>query len=687
MTASSTIVRAQPDLQTLARKKWESSGLAEKHAKRMRLRAMTGQQVADKGITPAMAGLLIPYFDEHGTPTKFCRVRFLDEARTGFLAQATKPQRFAQPAGTLNEVYMPPLLDGPWAEVLTDPNVDLIITEGEFKAACACAHGLPTLGLGGVDVWRSKSRGLHMLPTLAHAEWANRRVTIIYDSDLATNPDVLRAQNQLARALLDRGARVRVATVTPAEGGGKQGLDDLIVAHGPEAVAALVESATAPDEALALHEMNADVVYVFDPGVIVVQRKRKVISPDAFATHAYANRRFERHLGEVNGVAKTKEVSTARAWLEWGHRNEFDRLIYAPGQPLAIERIGHRGESERCFNMWQGWGVEPRAGDVRPWHRLLDHVFTGASREHRVWFERWCAYPMQHPGTKLFTSVLFWGVVQGIGKSFTGDLLRDVYGKGTNAILVNTDTLESAFNGLLANRQFVHGDEITGNNNRKHADKLKNVVVQEQMTVNEKFVPAYEIDTCANYFFTSNHPDAFFLEDADRRFFIHEVTAGKLPSEFVQDLRAWRFGGGPAALFQYLLNLDLGDFDPRAAAPMTAAKLEMVRDSKSDVGRWVQDLRIADDAEEPSALTNSCDLLTSTEVLNAYDPMDSGRVTEGRIGIELKKARFERRFLRIGERTERLWAVRNRKKWAAASDREWVAHRKAALTAKPKRKF
>jgi hypothetical protein len=658
--------KERAELETLARKKWASSGLTEAHAKKLHLRPLTEEQVEKLGIEPAWAGLHLPYFDEEGHETEFCRVRFFDERRTGFAAQALKPQRYGQRAGTLNEIYMPPLLDRPWAEFLADTRERLIITEGELKAASACAHGFPTLGLGGVDVWRASTRGLAMLPALAHAKWRDRDVVVLFDSDLEANPHVLRAQTQLARALADRGAKVKVMMVPEGGGGAKQGLDDFIVANSADAVPDMLAEAETPDEILALQEMNADVVYIHNPGLVVEQERLFIMRPDAFTAHHYSNRHFVRVMEKSR-----KEISTAAVWLDWANRNQVDRLTYAPGAESFVERPSGRADlSDRCFNMWRGWGVEPKKGDAGPWHRLLDHLFSGADAKHRVWFERWCAYPMQRPGAKLFTAAVLWGVCTGTGKSFVGDLLRDIY--GANAALIGGDTLESQFNSILANKQFIHGDEITGDDNRKHADRLKNRIAHESMTINEKFKPAYEIETCTNYYFTSNHPDAFFLEDEDRRYFIHQVTANKAPDAFYEALRDWRFGGGPRALFHHLLNLDLGDFNPRSAAPMTEAKEEMIRSGKSDVARWVQALRESGAAQ---SLKPDCDLFTPSEIFKAYDPEGRGKVTENRVGIELTRARLEKRRVRVRSESLRLWAVRNRETWANRSDREWIRHR------------
>jgi hypothetical protein len=178
----------------------------------------------------------IPYFDAEGEPTKFYRLRFLGSPEPG----KDKPPKYHQPGGTIPDVYLPPLLDRPWSELLSDPTVDLVITEGEKKSSCACKHGIPTIGLGGVWSFASAKHGADLIPGLASAEWKGRRCAIIHDADAASKPQVVSAALRLAAELTILGAEVRVG-FPPA--GGPKGIDDLLVARGPEALREVLDAA------------------------------------------------------------------------------------------------------------------------------------------------------------------------------------------------------------------------------------------------------------------------------------------------------------------------------------------------------------------------------------------------------------------------------------------------------------
>jgi hypothetical protein len=653
-----------------AEAKWRSSGLSDEHAKRLKLAALSAEETAALGSSfQKVEALRIPYFDLEGRLTKFFRARYLGKL-PGFAGQAAKPQRYAQPPKTLNEVYYPPLLDVPWSQVAKDPRVGVYVTEGELKAAAGCALGLATLGLGGVDVWRATKRGVVLLPSLAEFDWTGRKVTVVFDSDAATNPAVVGAQLRLAKELTALGAVPAIVTLPATEEGAKQGLDDYLLACGLDAFKALAEEAPLYAEAAALWEMNQEVVYVRDPGMVFVQGTKQRIAPTGFIQHAYANRHYTEVTVDKKGGVTSKKKKLAPRWLEWESRYELAGVTYAPGQP---------SEYEGKWNTWSGWGCEPVEGDVAPWRWLLDFVFKD-KLEERAWFEKWCAYHLQFPMVKPYTSVVVWGAAHGTGKTLIGYSLMRIYGQ--NAVEVKNKDLHSGFNEWAEGRQFVYGDEITGGDRRVDADYLKGLITQEQVRINAKYVPSYSLPDLIAYFFSTNHPDAIFMEDSDRRYFVHEVVGGPAPREAYEAYDKWlRSKEGPSALFHHLLTLDVTGFNPKAPAPETEAKRAMSYDSKSDLGAWVADLLTAPEALlKPLGpdVAKKCDIFTTAQLLRCYDPESAKRVTANGLGRELKRAGL--RQLGVGgvvgtkSGSQRLYAIRNHAEWCEAKSKDAAAH-------------
>ena len=683
--------------QALAIAKLELSGLTWDDAKSLGIEALESHQVTGRSATFESApALYIPYYHPlTGQPycprpkwPAFYRLRYLAE-KPGFdQLTGKKPQRYVNEPNAGVAAYFP--LGTDWVALAEDTSQALIITEGELKAAKACVEGFPAIGLGGVYNFRSAKLGVSWLPELGLINWVKRRVFIIYDSDFQSNPQVCQALNTLSEELVDQGALPFMITLPDVNPEGKTGLDDYLIS--PEAdLERLIKDTKVPlTLAQPLWDLNDDVIYVRDPGVIVERMTGKVRTAKDFESVFAPRRATNQKLGK-DGAITMEQVSAANQWLKWPLRAEAGKLTYQP-QPvgpcgrLVQDPSFHPALS--CYNTWPGWGCEPAQGDVSPFLELLEHLFTGAEPGAMQWFLRWLAYPLQFPGVKLFTAVLFYGREHGSGKSIIGYTMSKIY--GDNYTKIKTKNLNENHNEWMEHRQFILGDEITGSDKRELADEVKDMISQRTVRVNRKFIPSYDIPDCLNYFFTSNHPDAFLLEDSDRRFFIHEVTASPKPEWFYKmEYGLWVDStNGPAALFDYLLKLDLGDFNPEAPAFRTAAKQAMIADGKSDLATWVSELRqFPDSVLRIGEVPLTADLFTNRFLLRLYDPDNRTRVTANGLGRELKRAGFKQAchgaLLKGPDgHVDRYYATRRVEHWVDAAPSEAAAHLAAGAMTK-----
>jgi hypothetical protein len=638
--------------------KLEESALTKKDASTLHLQAYTAHDVETKfsGLPVHRAGIFIPYFDIDGRPTKFYRFRYLeyghDKGFKALVADKLKKFRYAQPRQTLNELYLPPFID--WHEYAHQNDKPIIITEGEFKAACATKAGLPTIGLGGVWCFRSGAQHMPLLQQFSQFLWKERTVYICYDSDASCNNDVIKAENSLARELMLQGALPYIARLPALEKDKKCGLDDYIVAKGADSLMALLQDAQLWRAAQELYSLNEEVVYVTDPGLILKLENLQRMTAGAFVEHAYSTRIYYEEV-KTDKTTKMVERSAAREWLKWPERATVQRITYEPGQGRVVQG---------CLNTWAGWGCDPAAGSVKPWQRLLDYLFYGAKPEDRAWFEQWLAYPLQNPGCKLYSAAVLWGIHHGTGKSLIGYTMFKIY--GSNATEIGDRDLYSNHNEWAEHKQFVMGDEITGGDKRHTADRMKSMITQQRLRLNPKYVPSYTVPDHINYYFTSNHPDAFFLEDTDRRFYIHEVRGKPMDTAFYNDYMRWLENEqGAEHLFHHLLNLSCEGFNPQGHAPTTSSKREMIDSGRSDLGTWVASLR--EDPDRALVLGEkklAYSLMTSEELHRIYDPTNQSRVTANGLAREMRRAGFNKVYQGMGVLTttngrQRLWAVRD----------------------------
>jgi hypothetical protein len=229
---------------------------AERDAERVR--ELLGSYLSAKTVRRLGPCLVIPYCDPAGGPMTYWNGDGADHPFARLkpakprVDKGGRPVKYESPAGAPPRAYFPP---GTRAAVLANPLVQLLITEGEKKALCADQHGFRCVGLGGVSSWSVKrERDAHgkavgvreLIPDLTALAWQGRVVVIVYDSDLGDKPEVQWERWHLGEALRERGADVRVVDLPAAPDGGKCGLDDYLVARGPDALRERIAAAGPP---------------------------------------------------------------------------------------------------------------------------------------------------------------------------------------------------------------------------------------------------------------------------------------------------------------------------------------------------------------------------------------------------------------------------------------------------------
>jgi hypothetical protein len=541
-----------------------------------------------------------------------------------------------------------------------NPEIPLVLTEGEFKSAAACAIDIPTLGLGGVYNWRSAKELQELLPSLEAFIWDGRTVYICFDSDLVTNPMVRLAASQLASTLAKRGAKVFWIQLPAAEDGAKQGLDDFIVANGSEEFGRLIMEAEELGPGVDLHRMNSEVAMVRATGEVVELATGHVWSASMFSDVVYKPRYFTAQAGGESSKMVVKW--TAKEWLGWPLRGEAEKFDYVPGCDAMLTE-------ENAYNTW--WPQRPtllpsEKGDIAPWEKLFEHVMHAVTPAERIWAKRWLAWPIAHPGEKMATAILVWGRETGTGKTLLGRTMEWLYGR--NYGTVTNDQLAGQFNEWAVDKQFIIGDEISLGDKRAVANKLKDMITRDTYRVNIKGRKTFSVRDRVNYYFTSNHEDAMYLEAQDRRIFVAQLSQAPLPQSFYRDYMKWLNSGGPARLLHHFLHeTDFGDFDPQARAPLSAAKVDMAAAGRGDVEDWCVALAtnpdsVMDPARHPQ------DLFRTTDLLALYDPDKRERVKAIGLGRALgsagvaKVAHGQNNMVVDGVRS-RLWAVRNAVKY------------------------
>ncbi len=204
---------------------------------------------APKSLGPC---LVFPYVHPDGTRNGYVRLK-PSKPRTD--KKSGKAIKYEAPKGAGNRLYIPP---GTIAK-LADPTVMLLVNEGEKKALAGDQADYACVSVPGVWSWqkgRPRTNGKPVGPRQLIRDfdlipWNGRIVVIVFDSDAGDNPTVAWAEWHLAEALAKLGGTVKIVRLPPGPPGpdgksSKVGLDDYLVAHGPESFNELLDKAVPP---------------------------------------------------------------------------------------------------------------------------------------------------------------------------------------------------------------------------------------------------------------------------------------------------------------------------------------------------------------------------------------------------------------------------------------------------------
>jgi putative DNA primase/helicase len=260
---------------------------------------------------------------------------------------------------------------------------------------------------------------------------------------------------------------------------------------------------------------------------------------------------------------KIAGLNAGEAWLAWkGKAFMPDGISFYPNAKLCPPTI---------YNLFEGYAILPKQGDVAP---FLNHVFQVICNGDQVaadYLIGFFAHMVQMPDEKPSVAIVMKSV-EGTGKGTLLEPLMRIL--GALAVQVNgAYQLTGRFNSVFANKLLVFADEVDLTDPRT-ADKLKGIISEPRLSMERKGIDPIQVPNFCRFMFASNHETVIKAGNRERRYLILEPT-GKFAQNTDYFVALWRWinANGANYLFDYLLNYDLSNFDPRRA-PITTALLE-----------------------------------------------------------------------------------------------------------------
>lgn len=319
--------------------------------------------------------------------------------------------------------------------------------------------------------------------------------------------------------------------------------------------------------------------------------------------------------------------------------------VYDPTE-TGVENIIERGGVRYVNTYLANYPEADKAQAPYAKKLFMEHLENViAEPEYRRVILDFLAYMVQNPGGKIRWAVLMQGA-QGCGKTFFYSAMEAVLGEG-NAAVVGPESANGQWNDWGVGKQLIALEEIRAVGHSRHdlMNKLKQMLTNTKIGVNQRFRDARVVDNYANYLLFTNHHDAVVLSEDDRRYYV--VNARQQTRADVEAL------GGPeyfeplfsmlkshaAGLRHFLLNHEISeDFAPNGTAPRTRYATEMVRDSLSEAEQLL--IEALDDHDRGEGVALVTPHVVSTKAFNDLLDLKGINANGSQVGRAMRSQGF-----------------------------------------------
>lgn len=347
-----------------------------------------------------------------------------------------------------------------------------------------------------------------------------------------------------------------------------------------------------------------------------------------------------------------KIVNPSTMWINDRElRRNFDKVVFRP-YPTNDKFVDNH------FNTWHGWAVEAvEQSDqrqfkihVEPWLNHIHDVFCSGDTEQSKYFIQWIAHLFQKPEKKPGVAIVIQSG-QGFGKGLLVTLLEKMIGHSYTARITDSHQVAGGFSGHMKDTILVNFDEATWGGDKKANGRLKAIITENHLTVEEKHKNAEKIEHFARFLITTNNKYSVPVEADDRRFFVPDVT-NKKPSDtdFQPIIDINDNDEAIQYIFSYFMSLDISGFNI-TRFPDSCARQKLKAESVNH-GDVYKAFILACYHEEELALNLIQPSINATELFKSFTDWKNSNtfravpVSMSSFGIELKAAGFAKKTIK-----------------------------------------
>lgn len=344
-----------------------------------------------------------------------------------------------------------------------------------------------------------------------------------------------------------------------------------------------------------------------------------------FSTY-YMNQKMEMTVEGKDGP-KLVSVPLGKWWMTHPHRRSYERVIFAPGR-----------EVPGSYNLWTGFGVEPRPGNCEMYLEHLRENICNGNEDHFQYLLGWMACAVQRPGEQGHVAIVLQGS-RGAGKGVFASNFGALFGRHFLTV-THGDHLVGKFNNHLRDCVLLFGDEAFYAGDKKHEGMLKVLITERTLMTEKKGVDATTGRNYTHVILASNDDWVVPAGENERRFFIMRVSDDKAQdTKYFNEIIKQMENGGQEALLHFLMHFDLTDFNVRDV-PKTYALQAQKEHTFNPMEEWwyskLQDGEVEDGAGWPSQIPRANLRENLTAYFKAYNVRGSSTSATA-VGIFMSK--------------------------------------------------
>lgn len=290
---------------------------------------------------------------------------------------------------------------------------------------------------------------------------------------------------------------------------------------------------------------------------------------------------MERHLEKLPASSDLKK--TAAQFLSSPHTHVFDTLAFSPKPTCPT-----------TCNLWVGPQVQPAPGDWKDIKDFLRDVICDSDIALYRYLVLFLAHMIQRPEEKPGIMIVLLGG-QGTGKGTLFQILKAIWSR-TTLLVSDVNNVIGGFNAAIERNFVLCMDEALFVGDKKAMDRLKSLITEPTITIEEKHQPRRNIESVHRFFAASNHVHFAKVDTDDRRFVFFQVSeARKADHAYWTNLHTViEEPSKIAAMVQDLGCYDLNNFNPRQRPTVVAHTEQKLQSIAGFLRYWLEVLYVGD---------------------------------------------------------------------------------------------